>query len=157
MKRKILNLIKLLFGISAAKHAFEKAFEDAEKKGWNYFYVFVDIHGTIVHPNYEEHVPKDFYKDAKEVLQMISERKDMKVALYTCSHKDQIEQYLKFFRENGIIFDFINHNPEVTNLKYGNFDSKPYMNVLLEDKAGFDPEIDYKILKRYLKKKKTLI
>lgn len=152
--KKVINWIKLLLGISAAKDAFEFAFEEKERKGWPEFYVFVDIHGTIVRPNYEVDVPKDFYPHAQEVLQMISERKDMKLGLYTCSHQHQIDEYLNFFKSKGIQFDMVNKNPEVKDNKYGNFSGKPYMNVLLEDKAGFNPKIDWKILKKYLTKNK---
>ena len=51
----------------------------------------------------------------------------------------------KSFEENGIHFDYVNENPEIaTNLEgYGNYDKKPYMNVLFEDKAGFDGDTDW--------------
>ena len=71
--------------------------------------------------------------------------KDVVMILYTCSHPHEIEQYIQYFKDNGIRFDYINENPEIpTNLEgYGCYDKKPYMNVLFEDKAGFDGDKDW--------------
>lgn len=150
MKKKLINIVKLIFGISAAKEAFITASKENVRKGWGEFFVFVDIHGTIVKPNYDVQVPKEFYEDAEETLKMMSERDDMIINLYTCSHKHQTDEYLEFFRSKGINFKYVNKNPDVKDNKYGNFSGKPYMNVLLEDKAGFDPEVDWKILRKYM-------
>jgi hypothetical protein len=75
--------------------------------------------------------------------------------LYTCSHPNEIEQYLKLFTENGINFKYINENLDVpTDLNgYGNYDKKPYFNVLFEDKAGFDAEIEWQEIHAYFKTK----
>jgi len=53
---------------------------------------------------------------------------------------------------NGINFDYVNENPEIpTNMEgYGNYDKKPYMNVLFEDKAGFLGEYDWSDVYHYL-------
>jgi hypothetical protein len=115
-------------------------------RGWDKTYWVFDIHGTILKPNYEYgNIPKEFYPFAKETLQKISKMKDVVMILYTCSHPHEIEQYIEYFKENNIHFDYINENPEIaTNLEgYGNYDKKPYMNVLFEDKAGFDGDADW--------------
>ena len=83
---------------------------------------------------------------------MLSVRKDIVLGLYTCSHPEQIEKYIAFFKENGIYFKHTNKNPDAKDTKYGNFQDKPYMNVLWDDKAGFDPENDWKLLRKLLKK-----
>lgn len=131
--------------------AIEKAKIKAEHKGWSYTYWFFDIHETIIVPNYEPgNIPKEFYPDAKETLQMISKRSDIKLHLYTCSWPNEVEQYDAYFRENDIYFDFLeSNNPEVTNEALGYYDNKPYFNVLAEDKAGFDPS-HWKYIKEYL-------
>jgi len=115
-------------------------------KNWGKTYWAFDIHGTILKPNYEYgNIPKEFYPLAKETLQMISKREDVVMMLYTCSHPHEIEEYIKYFNDNNIQFHYINENPEVkTNIEgYGCYDKKPYMNVLFEDKAGFDPLIEW--------------
>jgi len=72
--------------------------------------------------------------------------------LYTCSHDSEIEKYKKFFKKNDIRFEMVNENTDVSDTDYGNFKSKPYMNVLLEDKAGFDPEKDWDRINKVLNK-----
>jgi len=86
---------------------------------------------------------------------MISNRRDITTLLYTCSHPGQIEEYQKYFREHDIIFDHVNENPEVVtgeNNDYGNYDKKPYFNVLFEDKAGFDAMNDWFVVEELLNK-----
>lgn len=122
-------------------------FKAMKSRGWDKTYWFFDIHSTILKPNYKEgDIPKEFYPLAKEVLQMISDRDDVCMMLYTCSHPHEIQEYLDFFNSNGINFKYVNENPEVANSQtsYGCYDNKPYMNVLFEDKAGFDPDKDWK-------------
>ncbi|MOA37506.1 hypothetical protein D3C78_1591030 [compost metagenome] len=75
--------------------------------------------------------------------------------LYTCSYPHEIEQYLKFFKEQGIHFRFVNQNPEVVNEAYGFYEQKFYFNVLFEDKSGFDPEQDWEKIYTMLKNNKT--
>lgn len=117
-----------------------------ENRGWDKTYWFFDIHGTILKPNYQYgNIPKEFYPHAKEAMQLISKLDDVCMVLYTCSHPHEIEQYLEFFKENNIHFQYVNENPEVpTDLNgYGCYDKKPYINVLFEDKAGFNPETEW--------------
>jgi len=123
-----------------------KAFVDKKKRGWSKIYIGVDIHGTILKSNYEVgNPPKEFFPKALETLQYISQMPNIVMFLYTCSHPHEIEEYLKLFEENGIKFQYINENPEVEtdNAGYGCYDKKPYFNVLLDDKAGFNPLVDW--------------
>lgn len=121
-------------------------FEYKITRHWDKTFWMFDIHGTILKPNYQYgNTPKDFYPMALETLQLISKLPDICMILYTCSHPHEIDEYLELFKENDIHFQYVNENPEVptdTN-GYGNYDKKPYMNVLFEDKAGFDPENDW--------------
>lgn len=131
--------------------AIKKAFDNARVKGWEKTYWGFDIHETMIVPNWKEGaIPTEFYPHAKEVLQMISKRQEIVRILYSCSHPHEIKDYLNFFMANGIVFDYVNENPEVINLKYGCYDKKPYFNVIFEDKAGFDPETDWLLVKEVL-------
>ncbi|AFD09109.1 hypothetical protein [Solitalea canadensis] len=136
--------------------AIQNAFNTAQRKNWDHTYWAFDIHGTIVYPNYSAtKIPTTFYPYAKECLQLISGRKDVVMILYTCSYPHEIEQYLKFFKEQGIHFRFVNQNPEVVNEAYGFYEQKFYFNVLFEDKSGFDPEQDWEKIYTMLKNNKT--
>lgn len=132
-------------------------FELKEKRNWDKTYWAFDIHGTILRPNYTYgNTPDDFYPMAKETLQFISKLPDVVMFLYTCSHPHEIDEYLALFKKFDIDFKYVNENPEVKTEKegYGNYDKKPYMNVLFEDKAGFNPETEWQevwdlLIKKY--------
>lgn len=124
-------------------------FEIKEKRGWDKTYWFFDVHGTILRPNYKYgNTPKDFYPYAKETLQYLCKLDDVCMILYTCSHPHEIEEYVKLLKDFDIRFHYVNENPEVlTEVNgYGCYDKKPYVNVLFEDKAGFDPETEWKLV-----------
>jgi len=126
--------------------AINRFYEQKKLRNWEIGYWAFDIHGTILKPNYElGNIPSQFYPMAKETLQLISKFKDITMLLYTCSHPHEIEEYLKLFKENDINFTWVNENKDVTTniYGYGNYDKKPYMNVLFEDKAGFDADNDW--------------
>jgi hypothetical protein len=129
--------------------AIDKAFKNKEKRGWDKIYFYFDIHETILYPDYNNKDELRFYEYAKEVLQYLSKRNDIVIALYTCSYPKEIERYLNFFLENGIEFEYANKNPDVENTAYGYYEDKPYFNVLFEDKAGFDAESDWLLVKDF--------
>ena len=129
--------------------AIENQFKRMEERNWDKIYYFFDLHETVLYPDYDNKHPSKFYPYAKEVLQYLSKRKDISISIYTCSYPKEIEQYTRFFRDNGIEFEYINKNPDVDNTSYGYYDDKPYFNVLFEDKAGFDAEEDWKLVAGY--------
>jgi len=131
-------------------------FDYKVSRNWDKTYWFFDIHGTILKPNYTAgKTPTEFYHYAKETLQYISEKKDIVMCVYTCSHPHEIAEYVELFKKNGINFIYVNENPEVLTQEkgYGCYDKKPYMNVLFEDKAGFDPETEWLEVLVYLQTK----
>lgn len=137
-------------------NAIKNSFEQMDKRGWDKVFYFVDLHSTVVKPNFStKDIPKDFYEGAKEALQYLTEREDVCLIMYTCSHKHEIVKYIEYFKEHGIIFNYVNENPEVkTDLGgYGCYDDKPYMNVMIDDKAGFDAETEWITIMDYFKTK----
>lgn len=121
--------------------AIKKEFEKALRRKWNKIYVFMDFHEVILVPDYEAETPKlEYYPFAKELLKLLSNRKDICLIAWTCSHPHQIDNYLKEMSKDGIKFDYINENPEVTTDKlYGYYEKKPYYNLLFDDKSGIIP------------------
>jgi hypothetical protein len=123
----------------------------ARQKNWDRTFWAFDIHGTILKPNYRrDSISTEFYPMAKEVMQMLSKRTDIVRILYTCSYPHEIEQYIEYFKNHGIHFDYINRNPEVADGGYGYYHDKFYFNVLMDDKAGFDGETDWIAIKKTL-------
>lgn len=139
------------------QNVLEKQYTSAVRKNWDKLYIFVDIHDTIIVGNYDENVlPTEFCPNAKEVLQYLSKRKDVVLIIYTCSWPTEIEKYLALFKEYDINFKYVNDNPEVMNNRLGYYSDKPYFNLLLDDKCGFVPETDWKIIENFFKAKPIL-
>lgn len=130
-----------------------KMFEYAFKKEYFETYWAFDLHGTIIKPTYKaSKVVVDYYPHAKEVLQILTKRKDVIMILWTSSFPEEIEQYIEIFEKDGIHFDAINKNPGISskNGNFGYYEDKFYFNVLFEDKAGFNPNKEWKIVLDYL-------
>lgn len=125
--------------------AIQNCLNNAEAKHWEKTYWAFDIHGTILNPTFNRDVlSTEFYPFAREVMQLISKQKNIVCILYTCSYPDEIVEYVNFFAAHGIHFDYINSNPEVGAGAYGYYEDKFYFNVLFEDKAGFDPQSEWR-------------
>ena len=74
--------------------AIERCLQTAKAKGWEKTYWAIDIHGTVMKPNYKTNeITTEFYPFAKEALQLLSKRKDIVRILYTCSYPHEIVQY----------------------------------------------------------------
>ncbi len=131
--------------------AIENCLRNARERGWEKTYWAIDIHGTILKPNYKRNeISREFYPHAIEVLQLLSKQKDIVKILYTCSYPHEIEQYLEYFAKYDIHFDHVNKNPEVVDGGYGCYNNKFYFNVLMDDKAGFDGETDWAEIKNLI-------
>jgi len=122
----------------------DREYKHMEERGWDRIFLFFDLHGTVIKPNFERgNVVVDYYPYAKETLQFLSEKANVDLNIYTCSHVDEIVEYQRLFKEDSINFKYVNENPDVATNGYGNYDIKPYMNILFEDKAGFFGETDW--------------
>lgn len=131
--------------------AIKKAYDTAVSRGWDTMYWAVDLHETIMRPTHSKEPSTEFYDGAVRVLKTLTERPDQYLILYTSSHDDDVIHYLGLLRAQGVLFDYVNENPSVLNNAYGCFDRKFYFNVLVDDKAGFDPESDWEAVERVLK------
>lgn len=115
-------------------------------------YWAIDIHSTILVPTYDKGLSNEFYPDSIEVLKFLTSKPEHKLILWTCSHPHEIDQYIELFKTHNIEFDFVNENPEATNTKFGCFDKKFYANIVLDDKAGFEGNVDWHFIKQELDK-----
>lgn len=132
---------------------FRKRFAYARRKQWDKIYVLVDIHDTVIESNYDkENIPNRFYEFAEDCLRKMSDSPDFCLILWTCSHMNEIGKYIKLFADRGIRFDYVNENPEVMTQQngYGCYDSKMFADVILDDKAGFEPESDWPAIRQFL-------
>jgi len=124
-----------------------KMFHHAFEKEWYTTYWAFDIHGTILVPTFrKDSYDSEFYPWAKETLHLLTKRKDIVMILYTSSYPEEIEHYQKVFKENDIYFKYVNENPDIDSSRgnFGHYEKKFYFNVLIEDKASFSPETEWK-------------
>jgi len=128
-----------------------KMFEHSFKKEWYETYWAIDLHGTIIKPTYNG-VDVEYYPYAKEVMQILSKRPDIKTILWTSSFPHEIEKYIVQFAKDGILFDAVNENPGISskNGNFGYYEKKFYCNVMIDDKAGFNPETEWRFIYDYL-------
>lgn len=135
----------------------KKMFLNSFKKEYFETYWAIDLHGTIIRSTYKG-VEMIYYPYAKETLQILTKRKDIKLILWTSSFPDEITQYVANFTKDEIIFDAINENPGISskNGNFGFYEKKFYFNVLIDDKSSFDPETEWKqvydLMKHYEKR-----
>lgn len=130
----------------------------SQKYNWDRLYFAVDLHGVIVKSNYENcssEMP-EIFPEAVKALKYLSLRKDIVLILYTSTLENNLKPILRVLEDEGIIFDYFNQNPEVENSSFASFDQKFYFSLLLDDKAGFDPEEDWDRLISFLETQKLL-
>lgn len=130
--------------------AIKRSFKRAQERGWAYTYWAIDLHETVLLPNWSIERTEEFYPLAENVLRMLSDRDDIKLIIYTCSWPEEIKKYQDFFEKRGIRFDYVNGTPDLDSTAYGYYKDKPYFNVLLDDKAGFDPYTDWAAIENFL-------
>lgn len=131
----------------------DKSYKLMEKRNWDTLYISVDIHDTILESTYSTEISKVPFRFALETLQLLSKRKEIVLILWTCSKKEDITEYVKYFSENNINFKYVNSNPEVQDKSYADYSEKFYANLILDDKAGFSALEDWEELFRYLENK----
>lgn len=129
----------------------KRAFRTMEDRAWKKIYWVIDLHDTVFEgdrtPN---QIGGEFYPKAKEVLQRISKMEDVVLILWSCSYAGVIEDTIKWLKDHDIHVDYGNENPEVPDVDYASFEKKPYFNILLEDKAGFEGETDWYLVEQEL-------
>ena len=130
--------------------SFEGAFKRMKERNWEKIYVLVDIHDTVFEACYHNKEEYKWYPFAKEALDIMSHAQQISLILWTSTYKNIIDEYIGYFKANGIRFDYINRNIETKNTSLSCFDEKTYFNVGIDDKFGFEAETDWEILYDYL-------
>lgn len=122
----------------------ERAFKLKQERGWNIIYWMIDLHDTVFPGKYASEQDFDVYDGALEVLKYISDRPDMKIIIWTSSYATHVSEVREFFqKEHDITLDWCNENPECGSTDIADFDTKPYFNIVLDDKACFCGEHDW--------------
>lgn len=124
--------------------AIEKAYQKAESRNWNRIYFAIDMHDTILKSTYDSCKYEFVNESAKHAMRMLSERPEVVIIIWSSTYVYDFHTKINAFLESeGIVFDFINENPLEHSNSYADFGQKFYFSVLLDDKAGFDPDVDW--------------
>jgi hypothetical protein len=127
--------------MKSAYTLFRDAWNKKEEREWQYVYVMMDLHGTIIPSNYHTTNDLDFVNaSCKKVLQYLNKQEDVVLILWTSSYSKEIDRSWEWLVKNQIQFDYVNKNPLEKNNKYADFTEKPYFTLLIDDKAGWEPE-----------------
>lgn len=119
---------------------------------YNFIYIAVDIHGTILVPTRNKKENFEYLPNAKECLQYLSKLNFIKLIIYSSSYNEKIKEYLDRFEIDGIKFDYSMDNPEILSNNYADFSKKFYFDLLLDDKCGFECS-DWKNIYNFLSEK----
>lgn len=129
--------------------AFEAAFYRLKENNWDYIVVLVDIHDTIFKATYSKEENYEYIGKAKDALQVMSARKDIKIILWSSTFSKV--QYILQLDKDNIIVDGFNRNIDgIENTGIACFDEKPYFNVGIDNAFGFEPERDWDDIYNYL-------
>ncbi len=134
----------------------ERAYSLLQERNWDTIYWAIDLHGTCIKSNYVSGEYEWINEDAKQCLQLIQSLSESQIIIWTSCYPEEYNKIFDFFVEHDIATYLYNQNPEVDNTETGCFDKKFYFSVLLDDKAGFDPDTDWKLIYEYLKNKNEI-
>ena len=130
---------------------FNDAWEKKEKRKWEYVYIMVDLHGVVLPSNYHSYNDLQFTNPhAEEVLRYLSNQDDIILIMWTSSHESEISVVRLWLMRKDIGFSYVNQNPLEKNTEYADFSQKPYFSIVLDDKAGFDPDVDWQELSTWI-------
>jgi len=131
--------------------AIKRAYEIKKERNWDSLYFAIDIHGTILKNHYEG-LAEEFYPQSIPTLQYLSSCSEIKLILWSSCRSQDYSTYIDLLKQNNVFVSYFNENPECLDKGFGSFDKKFYFNVLLDDKAGFEPDEDWKMVEEWVRK-----
>lgn len=131
--------------------AISKAIQKRKERGYDYLYWCVDIHGVILSPTYKrDNAGACYHEIGIEALQLISADPINKIILWSSSYAEPMQDILKYLNNRGVRVEFVNENPECPSTVLCDFSKKFYVDIILDDKAGFEPNDDWEIIYHFL-------
>ena len=122
----------------------ENSFKRAKEKNWDYVVFLIDIHDTIFKATYTDDENFEYLGKAKEALQLMSAREDIRIILWSSTYNDKLLKYMRRMGEDNIFWDAVNSNfVETQNTELACFDKKPFFSVGIDNAFGFEAETDW--------------
>ena len=143
-KNYIMNIIK----------AIQTAERKQKERGYKFLYWCIDVHGVILsHTNTLHNTGAEFYPYCLATLGLLTDNPKYKLILWTSSLDIAIQGIYDTLAKEDINFHYVNENPDFTVTGICDYTKKFHFDILLEDKAGFEAETDWKVIYDYLKRK----
>lgn len=129
---------------------FKEALIDASKKSYDHIVVAVDLHGTLVDSDLynkwdgseEDKLSRSIYHSAIPALLEMTNHPSVTMYIYSSTKAVSLLRIKNAL--NTLYGIFINISPGLQKeSKSQDFSRKPYYSVLLDNKAGFDPNQDW--------------
>jgi hypothetical protein len=120
-----------------------------KERNWDVLYIAIDLHGTMIPEDITntDYSKCELYNHAESVLQWMSDNRHIILILHTSTNIEKRFDFMgTMYHQHNVDFSYHNGNPEVQNTDTGDFTEKFYHNVLLDDRAGFDPLNDWREL-----------
>jgi hypothetical protein len=128
----------------------EGTYAEKRRKKWDKIYWLIDLHQTIITGDYNRfNTGSKIYPHAKEVLDFLFNSHDNVTIIWTSSYLDSMRDVTNRF---DLKFDYNGENPECANTELCDFSQKPYFNIVLDDKGGFDGNVDWEEIREALRK-----
>lgn len=141
----------------SAVRAFINANKKKHDRDWDTLYVSLDIHETVMAPNWQG-LSSKIYPWCIEALIEMQKNPVYKTIMWTCSKEADRIHYKKILEGFGVDIYAVNDNPDMEGIiNWGDYSQKMYTNVLLDDKSGFDPMTEWKELYDYFVKENSKI
>lgn len=120
----------------------ESTFKRAKEKNWDYVVFLVDIHDTIFKGTYSNVENFEYIGKAKEALQLMSAREDIKIILWSSTYSKN-KYILQLYKDNINIDAFNRNIQDIQNTDIACFNEKPFFSIGIDNAFGFDPENDW--------------
>jgi hypothetical protein len=137
--------------------AIDRAYRTKEERKWDTIYWAVDLHGVCLKSNYEQGEYEWINDRCVEALRIVTQRPETKIILWSSVYDEEKVAIGEFFNKEYIPVWGFNTNPWENDTHVSCFDEKFYFSVLLDDKAGFDPEADWQAIIDYFKRKDEIM
>lgn len=136
--------------------AVAKAYAVMQARNWDTVYWAVDLHGVCLKSNYKTDSYEWINEASLRALKVIASLPESRIILWSSVHPEEMSNIIEFFREQGIVVHDFNKNIREKSNDVSCFDKKFYFSVLLDDKAGFDPDTDWDAIAYYLQTKQAV-
>lgn len=120
----------------------ESTFKRAKEKNWDYVVFLVDIHDTIFKGTYSNVENFEYIGKAKEALQLMSAREDIKIILWSSTYSKN-KYILQLYKDNINIDAFNRNIQDIQNTDIACFNEKPFFSIGIDNAFGFEAENDW--------------